>query len=99
MRSPLSKSRRVLYLPLKAEYFDAIKSGAKRVEYRVANDYWKRRIEGREYDEIVLTKGYPSRTDKERRLSRPWRSWWMETVTHKHFGPKPVRTYAIQVNP
>lgn len=89
---------RLLILPLKGEYFEAIKSGQKKVEYRLATEYWRKRIEGKEYDSIVLTKGYPSRFSVSRRLGRPWRGWWMETITHPHFGDKPVRVYAIPVN-
>lgn len=88
-----------LFLPLKAEYFDAIKAGTKRDEYRLANAYWQKRLEGREYSEIVLTKGYPAKSARGRRLHRPWRGWHMETITHKHFGEKPVRVYVIPVNP
>lgn len=88
----------VLHLPLKGEYFDAIKSGEKPVEYRLANDYWKRRIEDREYSEIHLTKGYPSKRQHDRHLRRPWRGWWLEQITHRHFGAEPVWVYVIPVN-
>lgn len=33
-----------LVLPLKAEYFDAIRDGTKTEEYRLANDYWIKRL-------------------------------------------------------
>lgn len=92
-----AQSRR-LRLPLKAVYFDAIKSGQKRVEYRLCTPYWRKRIE-RDYDEIVLTRGYPPAYMTNRQLVRPWRGWWTERITHEHFGPTPVTVYAIPVNP
>jgi hypothetical protein len=86
-----------LVLSLKAEYFDAIRDGSKPKEYRLVNDYWSKRLIGRSYSEIVLTKGYPARDDHERRLHRVWNGYGIETITHPHFGDKPVRVFAIDV--
>lgn len=86
-----------LTLPLKAEYFDAIKHGRKVEEYRLVTDYWRKRLVGRSYDRIVLTKGYPSRDDHDRRLVLPWRGYTVKTITHPHFGPDPVEVFAIDV--
>lgn len=87
-----------LNLPLKRVYFEAIRSGDKFEEYRLVTPYWQRRLEGRDYDEIVLTLGYPARDDHERRLTRPWRGFRKTTIIHEHFGPDPVEVYAIRVN-
>lgn len=88
-----------LTLPLKAEYFDAIKAGTKPEEYRLVTPVWVKRIEGRTFDGIVLTKGYPKADDTMRRLELPWRGYVRKTITHPHFGPKPVEVYAIKVSP
>jgi hypothetical protein len=88
-----------LTLPLKAEYFDAIRDGSKLEEYRLVTPFWARRLEGRSYDYIVLTKGYPRLIDFSRRLKRPWRGFTVKTITHPHFGPAPVEVYAIDVSP
>ncbi len=88
----------ILYLPLKAEYFDAIKAGTKPEEYRLRTPYWQRRLEGREYRAIELMKGYPAAHDEGRRLSLPWRGFTVKTITHPHFGPEPVEVYAINVS-
>lgn len=63
-----------LHLNLKAVYFDAIATGEKREEYRLTTPYWRHRLEGRQYDGIVLKKGYPKRGDSSRTLARPWAS-------------------------
>lgn len=88
----------VLHLPLKAEYFNAIRDGTKPEEYRLCTPYWRKRLEGRVYDSIALTLGYPSAHDAGRRLVRPWRGYTVKTITHPHFGPEPVEVFAIRVN-
>lgn len=64
-----------LFLPLKGEYFDQIKAGTKTEEYRLVNDYWRSRLYMKQYDRIVLTRGYPKRDDLERRLILPYRGY------------------------
>jgi len=89
---------RTLTLPLKGEYFDAIKSGEKVEEFRLCTEFWEKRIEDRRYDRIVLTRGYPKRDDTSRRITRPWLGYTIKEITHPHFGAQPVRVYAIVVN-
>lgn len=48
----------ILHLTLKRLYFDQIASGEKTIEYRDYKDYWRVRLEGREYDEIHFRNGY-----------------------------------------
>lgn len=88
---------RTLTLPLKAEYFDAIRDGSKPEEYRKVTPYWRKRIEGKDYDEIVLTKGYPPADDAGRRITRAWRGYRVIRLTHPHFGAEEVEVYAIDV--
>jgi hypothetical protein len=87
----------VLTIPLKGEYFDAIRDGSKPEEYRLCTPYWDKRLQGRHYDVVQLTKGYPKANDLSRRLSLPWRGYVRKTITHPHFGPEPVEVYAINV--
>ena len=49
---------KILHLNLYRKYFDAIVNGTKVFEYRQKTDYWKKRIEGREYDIIKFRNGY-----------------------------------------
>lgn len=87
-----------LTLPLKGEYFDQIKNGSKLEEYRLCTPFWSKRLLGRSFSKIVLTRGYPKRTDTDRRIERPWRGCQVKTITHPHFGPEPVSVFAIRVN-
>jgi hypothetical protein len=50
--------KKILHLNLYRKYFDAIADGTKTTEYRDKTDYWKRRIEDREYDIIKFRNGY-----------------------------------------
>jgi len=88
-----------LHLPLKREYFEAIRDGAKTEEFRLCTPYWQKRLYSPfgSYDQIVLTLGYPARDDHARRLVRPWRGFTIKTITHPHFGQEPVQVYAIDV--
>nr|DAH88146.1 MAG TPA: protein of unknown function (DUF3850) [Caudoviricetes sp.] len=95
-----------LQLAVKGEYFDAMIRGEKTEEYRLFNDYWKRRLInfkdsgqiGRKYERLIITKGYPKKDDKSRRIDIPYDGWTVKTITHPHFGPDPVKVFAIKVN-
>ena len=50
--------KKILHLNLYRKYFDAIANGIKVFEYRQKTDYWKKRIEGKEYDIIKFRNGY-----------------------------------------
>lgn len=90
---------RTLHLPLKREYFEAIRDGHKSEEYRLCTPYWQKRLYSPfgSYDQIVLMLGYPARDNHARRLVLPWRGYSIKTITHPHFGPKPVEVFAIDV--
>lgn len=89
--------RDTLTLPLKGVYFEQIKAGTKVFEYRLRTPYWERRMAKAPFLRIVLTKGYPSRDDATRRLVLPWRGYVNTTLQHEHFGPEPVKVFAIIV--
>lgn len=88
---------KTLTLPLKREYFEAIRDGTKTEEYRLRKPYWCKRLEGQSFDRIVLTLAYPAKTDTASRLERPWRGFTVKSITHPHFGPQPVEVFAINV--
>lgn len=91
-----------LQLAVKGEYFDAMKRGEKTEEYRLVNAYWIKRLmvglKPREYDRLVITRGYPKRDDMSKRIDVPYAGYEVKTITHPHFGDKPVNVFAIKVN-
>lgn len=50
--------QRILHLTLHREFFERIAEGSKKEEYRDRTDYWKTRLEGRDYDIIRFRNGY-----------------------------------------
>lgn len=56
--------KNILDLPIKRLYFDQILTGSKTEEFRERTEYWKTRLEGREYDEIRFRAGYKSDSPK-----------------------------------
>lgn len=91
------QAMRILRLPLKGTYFDEINARIKLEEYRRVTPYWRKRLEGRGYDLIELTRGYPKRGDSKRRLLLPWQGYRQITLTHPFFGELPVEVFAINV--
>ena len=87
-----------LQLAVNGEYFDAMKRGEKTEEYRLVNAYWGRRLFGRDYDRLIITRGYPRKDDDSRRLVMQYDGYEIKTITHKHFGPEPVKVSAIKIN-
>lgn len=88
-----------LILPVKSEYFDQMVLGQKTFEYRLRTPYWRKRLEGKQFDKVVVTKGYPKRDDGARRLECIWSGYEEHTLTHPHFGPDPVEVFSIYINP
>lgn len=87
----------ILHLNLKREYFEEIKLGEKVQEYRLYNDYWKKRL-SRDYRIIQIKCGYPKKDDWSRIEARPYRGYQIKKITHPHFGEEPVEVFAIWVN-
>ena len=86
-----------LQLAVNGLYFDQMKRGEKKEEYRLVNPYWGRRIFGRRYDRLIITRGYPKRDDVNKRIDMPYDGYEIKVITHPHFGPKPVKVFAIKV--
>ena len=87
-----------LHLNLKAGYFNEIIEGSKRFEYRLKNDYWTKRLVGREYNQVHFKSGYPKKDDKSKIYTVPYKGYEIQTIVHGHFGSKPVEVFAIYVN-
>ncbi|NUL35088.1 ASCH domain-containing protein [Kosakonia sacchari] len=87
-----------LFLAVNGEYFDQMQCGEKLEEYRLVNAYWSKRLVGRKYERLIITRGYPKKDDDSRRLVMNYKGYEIKTITHKHFGDKPELVYAIKVN-
>ncbi len=87
----------VLYLNLKATYFEQIKAGEKPFEFRLVTPFWSTRLDDKKYKSICLRKGYPKAGDPEREIWRKWNGAAKIEIQHQHFGPRKVLVYAIDV--
>lgn len=87
-----------LQLAVNGEYFDQMKSGEKVEEYRLVTSFWSKRILARNYDRLIITRGYPKRDDASKRIDVPYAGYEVKVITHPHFGPDPVEVFAIKVN-
>ena len=88
---------RDLILPVKTEYFEQMRDGLKLEEYRLATPFWTKRLLGRAFSSVIITKGYPRRDDTSRRLRFPWRGCVCKVINHPHFGPDDVSVYAVKI--
>ncbi|HDT5217382.1 TPA: ASCH domain-containing protein [Enterobacter roggenkampii] len=87
-----------LQLAVNGEYFDQMKAGEKTEEYRLVTSFWSKRILARNYDRLIITRGYPKRDDASKRIDVPYAGYEVKVITHPHFGPEPVKVFAIKVN-
>lgn len=86
-----------LILRVKKQWFDQIKAGTKREEYRLVTAYWRKRLEGRAYDQITITLGYPKRDDQSRRLVFPWRGCHIDSIYHEEWGNELRQVFVIRL--
>lgn len=86
-----------LHLNVKGVYFDAYVAGDKDYEYRLRNNYWIKRLVGREYKNIFYKKGYPKRCDSKNIKIIPYRGYELMTIDHAFFGDDPVDVFAIRL--
>lgn len=96
-KEPSQKGPRILLLHLKRKWWEQKRDGIMLVELRLANAYWAKRLEGREYDEVHLVVGYPKDGDTSTLLRFAWRGADRTTITHEEFGPAPVEVFAIHL--
>lgn len=87
-----------LQLALNGEYFNQIKEGEKLEEYRLYNDYWKKRLLDKKFTKLIFTLGYPSRLDTSKRIEMLYMGFTIKVVTHPHFGKQAVKVFAIKCN-
>lgn len=86
-----------LILPVKKKWFNLIKSGQKTEEYRLVNDYWKKRLVGKTYDRVIVTLGYPQKDDFDRRLVFIWGGFEIKTIVHEEFGNRSIEVFSIKL--
>lgn len=87
---------KVLRLAVRKEYFEQIKAGIKKEEYRLIKPYWIKRL-AKEYDQVWITLGYPKKIEKEKVLKFKYAGFCSKKINHKEFGISDVEVYAIKL--
>lgn len=89
---------KTLTLNLKRQYFDEIKRGVKKEEYRLVKPYWEKRLKDKSYDNILIKLGYPKPTEADKIIEVLWQGYTKKQITHTEFGPEPVWVFAIKLS-
>lgn len=86
-----------LHLHVKTCYFDQIRDGTKKYEYRLVKPFWLKRL-FKDYEGIVVYNAY--KPGAENRLDFKWNGVGIISgFKHPHFGTKRVNVYAIPLEP
>ncbi len=83
-----------LRVTIKKLYFEQIKAGIKKEEYRLITPYWKRRLIGKNYESIVFINGYFRDAP---RLELEYLGYEIKQIIHAFFGNEPVDVFAIKL--
>ena len=80
-----------LHLILKKEWFDKIKSGEKKIEYRLATPFWEKRLWKKEWKNITFQLGYSGK----HKITKKWLNTELEVIKMPFFGNEEVLIFAI----
>jgi|GEM_PF-7060715 hypothetical protein len=67
--------RPVLVLHVKKKWFDQIRAGTKKHEFRAIKPYWKKRLEGRQYAAVVISNLQATAFSDPAWLIFPWNGY------------------------
>lgn len=84
----------ILYMTIKLIYFNQIKSGHKKLEFRRKTQYWKQKLEHRKYSLVCFRAGYSLNSPT---LYIEYLGYRSKTIQHPFFGTEPVQVYAIKL--
>ena len=83
-----------LFIIIKRKYFDQIKDGSKKEEYREITQYWSNRLIDRQYDNVIFQAGYQKQSP---RLKVKFKGVKIKQITHEFFNNEPKEVFAIQL--
>ena len=87
-----------LTLHVKRKWFQQIQAGTKAHEYRLYNNYWRNRLEGKTFDQLTICLGYPDKDDAARRITLPWRGYEIQNVKCEEWDNIPQTVFAIRLH-
>lgn len=84
----------ILHMTIKRQYFDEIKAGVKKKEYREVKPFWDKKLKGKKYTHILFQNGY--RSDSPR-IMVEYKGYNVEEITHPFFNNITLNVYAIDL--
>jgi hypothetical protein len=85
-----------LTLRVRRKYFEQMKSGEKKHEYRKITPYYTARLVNPNLKTVEITIGYPSpEREPEKFLLFKWSGYGTTIITHEEFGNTPEEVYDI----
>lgn len=95
----LLDGQKCLTLNLKKKYFEEIKIGKKKEEYREFKEYWTKRLTSKEYDIIAIKLGYPPKNSgSDKVLYFKWNGYTEKEIKHEIFDNEKIKVYAIDLS-
>ena len=89
--------QKILFLSVKKKYFEMIKQGIKTEEYRELNNYWFKKLVNKNYDEIIISLGYPKKNDISKRISFKYEGYTLGNIKHEEWNYENKRVFAIKL--
>lgn len=88
-----------LILHVRSKWFDLIKDGFKKEEYRLVKPYWIKRISQKEFDGIRIFRGYPRTKiwNVDNMMQFPWSGYEIKMIKFPEFGDHLVQVFAIRL--
>lgn len=86
---------KTLTLHLKKKWFEQVESGEKLYEYRLYNEYWRKRIEGVHFALLELALGFPKKEDLSRRIVMEYIKPSIITISHEEWDLKTKEVFCF----
>lgn len=72
-----------LIIILKNKWFEQIKNGSKKEEYRLYKKYWINKLINRQYNNIIFQNGYKKNAEK---IIKNYIGYEIKNIFHEEFG-------------
>ncbi|MBT4329519.1 MAG: ASCH domain-containing protein [Gammaproteobacteria bacterium] len=87
---------KILHLHLTFRYFDEIRAGTKREEFRLA-EKWQESLDKNSYTGIRLYRAF-QKVSPSTVIDLPYRGYTLREIVHPHFNNQPALVCAIDVS-
>lgn len=89
---------KILHLNSNIECWEEIRDGKQQFEIRRINNYWKKRLVDRHYDEVWVKCGYPKTGEWDKILRRKWNGCEIKTAKYEGFDPHKGTNISVDID-